>query len=187
MKKIKQIAVVVYNYFRFCIKRIRNPKINIKMPVMISPKSSIDLDKNARLFVKSKFTLEESSYIGVRDGAEVSIGDTVYVNRNCVIVSHEKITIDDGVQIGPHVCIYDHDHDLYQRGKLVSKPIYIKKNVWISAGAIVLKGVTIGENSVIAAGCVVTHDVPDNTILIQKRKNEYVDMTKNYRWVGLNE
>lgn len=178
MKKIKQIAIVAYNYFRFSVKCVLNPKVNIKMPVIISPKSSIDIGKNARLSIKSKFTLEESSYIGVRDKAEVLIGDTVYVNRGCAIVSYEKITIEDGVQIGPHVCIYDHDHDLYQRGGIVSEPIHIKKNAWISAGVIVLKGVTIGENSVIAAGCVVTHDVPNNTVLIQKRKNKYADMIK---------
>ena len=49
----------------------------------------------------------------------------------------------------------------------------VKKNAWIGAGVIILKGVTIGENAVVASGCVVTKDVPDNTILIQKRLSTY--------------
>lgn len=49
----------------------------------------------------------------------------------------------------------------------------IKKKSWIGAGVIILKGVTIGENCVVASGSVVTKDVPDNSILIQKRQSIY--------------
>ena len=47
----------------------------------------------------------------------------------------------------------------------------VRKNAWIGSGVIILKGVTIGENAVVASGSVVTKDVPDNTILIQKRQS----------------
>ena len=41
-----------------------------------------------------------------------------------------------------------------------NRDVYIDKNVWIGAGAIILPGVHIGKNSVIGAGSVVTHDIP---------------------------
>lgn len=46
-----------------------------------------------------------------------------------------------------------------------TKPMYIKENAWIGAGATVLADVTIGKNAVVAAGSVVTKDVPDNTVV----------------------
>lgn len=172
MKKIKHIVLVVYNIIRFKVKHFLYKGLQIKGFVLVSPRATLELDKESRLSIEPKFMMESSSYLGVRANAEVNIGKTVYINRNCVIVSHEKIQIDDGVQIDPNVCIYDHDHDLKNRGNIVAKPIHIKKNVWISAGVTILKGVTIGENAVIAAGCVVTSDVPDNVILTQKRSNQ---------------
>lgn len=77
------------------------------------------------------------------------------------------ITIEDDVQIGPKVSLITENHpiDPSQRKFLDLKPIVIKKNAWIGAGAIILPGVTIGENSVVAAGAVVNNDVPENTIV----------------------
>lgn len=40
-----------------------------------------------------------------------------------------------------------------------------KKNAWLGARVSVLPGVTIGENAIVGTGSVVTHDVPDNTIV----------------------
>lgn len=48
---------------------------------------------------------------------------------------------------------------------LTSKSITIGDNVWIGTGAIILAGVRIGKNAVVGAGSVVTHDVPDNTVV----------------------
>ena len=52
-----------------------------------------------------------------------------------------------------------------ERHSIVPKPIHIKKNAWIGAGATILQGVTIGENAVVAAGAVVTTDVADITVV----------------------
>jgi acetyltransferase-like isoleucine patch superfamily enzyme len=45
------------------------------------------------------------------------------------------------------------------------KPIVIKRNAWIGAGATILPGVTVGENAIVAAGSMVTKDVPSNTLV----------------------
>lgn len=107
-------------------------------------------------------------------GGVVSIGNSVFINRNCMIVSHEKIDIQDNAAIGPNCLIYDHDHDL--KGGMNTAAIVIKRNAWIAANVVILKGVTIGENAVVAAGSVVTKDVPDGAVLIQKRETSYVDI-----------
>jgi acetyltransferase-like isoleucine patch superfamily enzyme len=77
------------------------------------------------------------------------------------------ITIEDDVMIGPKVCLTTEGHpiDPQERKKLLVKPIVIKQNAWIGAGATILPGVTIGENSVVAAGAVVTKDVPANNVV----------------------
>ena len=103
----------------------------------------------------------------------IEIDDNVFINRNCVICAREKIAIAQGVTIGPNTCIYDHDHDVNNRGSFVTAPVIIKENAWIGTGCIILKGVTIGRNAVVAAGSTVTKNVPDNAVLIQKRTSEF--------------
>ena len=52
-------------------------------------------------------------------------------------------------------------------------PVVIEDNAWIGANSIILRGVHIGKNAVIAAGSVVYQDVPENTVLTQKKENIY--------------
>lgn len=108
-------------------------------------------------------------------GAQLSLGAKTYVNRNSCIVSKESISIGEHVDIGPNVCIYDHDHNPKSETGFVTAPIVIGNRVWIGAGSIILKGVTIGENAVIAAGSVITHDIPANSIVYQKRADTIVE------------
>jgi acetyltransferase-like isoleucine patch superfamily enzyme len=77
------------------------------------------------------------------------------------------ITIEDHVLIGPKVNLITENHPLNpaDRRALICKPIVIKRNAWIGAGATILPGVTIGENAVVAAGAVVSKDVPGNAIV----------------------
>ncbi len=77
------------------------------------------------------------------------------------------ITLEDEVLIGPRVNLITENHPLDpgDRRALVTKPIVIKRNAWIGAGATILPGVTIGENAVVAAGAVVSKDVPDDVIV----------------------
>lgn len=76
-----------------------------------------------------------------------------------------NIIIDDDVMIASGVRLISNNHDLDNRMVLTCKPVHIKRNCWIGAGATILRGITIGENSVVGAGSVVTKDVPDNVIV----------------------
>lgn len=97
-------------------------------------------------------------------GYNVSLGDNVFINFNCVILDVVQVTIGDGTQIGPAVQIYtaDHPHDPEQRRAMLEfgRPVHIGRQVWIGGGAIILPGVTVGDDAIIGAGSVVTRDVP---------------------------
>jgi len=96
-------------------------------------------------------------------GFNISVGNGVFLNFNCVILDVVEVTIGDKTQIGPGVQILtaDHPRDAASReaGLEFGRPIHIGRNVWIGGGAIVLPGVTIGDDAVIGAGSVVTRSV----------------------------
>lgn len=123
-----------------------------------------------RISLKKRCTVMRNTQIEA-DGGAVSLGDNVFVNRNCSIVSRGFIAIGDGVSIGPNTVIYDHDHyveGLNSNDSCVGQ-VVIGDGVWIGAGVVVLKGAKIGDGAVIAAGSVVTADVPPWSLFVQKR------------------
>jgi acetyltransferase-like isoleucine patch superfamily enzyme len=106
-----------------------------------------------------------------RKNATLRIGDNVGMS-NSTIVCWDRIEIGNNVLIGGSCKIWDtnfHSLNPQARGNeedndVKTAPIYIKDNVFIGAGAMILKGVTIGENSIIAAGSVVNKTIPPNVI-----------------------
>ena len=102
-------------------------------------------------------------------GTNISLGDGVFLNFNCVILDVVEVTIGDRTQIGPAVQIYtaDHPRDAATRraGLEFGRPIRIGSDVWIGGGAIILPGVTIGDGALIGAGSVVTRDVAPDAIV----------------------
>ena len=100
-------------------------------------------------------------------GRSIRIGKNVFINHACSFLDIGGITIEDEVQIGPRVNLTSENHPLdpTDRQTLIPKPIVIKRNAWIGAGATILPGVTVGENAVVAAGAVVSRDVPHNTVV----------------------
>lgn len=101
-------------------------------------------------------------------GADITVGRNVFVNQNCTFYDLGGLEIGDEVMIGPNVSLLTTGHPLEpsrRREAVVARPIAIRRNVWIAAGATVIGGVTVGENSVVAAGSVVTRDVPPNTLV----------------------
>lgn len=100
-------------------------------------------------------------------GRHIKIGKNIFINHACSFLDMGGITIEDNVQIGPRVNITTENHpiDPLKRKDLDLKPVVIKRNAWIGAGATILPGVTVGENAIVAAGAVVNKDVPANTIV----------------------
>lgn len=102
-------------------------------------------------------------------GYNISVGDQVFFNFNCVILDITPVKIGDRSMFGPGVHIYAATHplDAMTRSSLLEfgKPVTIGDDVWVGGGAIICPGVTIGDRSIIAAGAVVTRDVPSDVIV----------------------
>ena len=100
-------------------------------------------------------------------GSNISVGEKVYFNFNCVVLDVNKVTIGNNVLCGPNVQIYaaTHPMDYKIRAEWLEsgKPVSIGSDVWIGGGVIICPGVTIGDRSVIGAGSVVTRNIPPDT------------------------
>jgi maltose O-acetyltransferase len=97
-------------------------------------------------------------------GSNITLGDKVYFNFNCIILDPAPVIIGHRVQFGPAVQVYTATHPLNaaerSAGPEFARAIEIGDDVWIGGGAIVCPGVRIGARSVIGAGSVVNRDIP---------------------------
>lgn len=98
-------------------------------------------------------------------GNRVKIGRNVVVMNNSLFMAAGGITIEDDVMVAANVQLISNNHDLYDHQILTCKPVRLKRNCWIGAGATILPGITVGENAVVAAGAVVTKDIEDNMVV----------------------
>lgn len=114
--------------------------------------------------------LGEDSYVAASvNGACVSsmkIGKGVFINSNLLAMARGGITIEDRVQIAANVQLLSNNHDPYDLSVLTCKPVLIKHDAWIGAGATILPGVCIGKHAVVGAASVVTKDVPDYAVAV---------------------
>lgn len=103
----------------------------------------------------------------------ISMGMTVGKNfgrLNGVILDPSHcwlITIGDNVTLAPRVHILCHDAST--KGLLGYTKIgrvNIGNDVFIGAESVVLPGVTIGNRVIVGANSTVTHDVPDNSVVV---------------------
>jgi acetyltransferase-like isoleucine patch superfamily enzyme len=102
---------------------------------------------------------------------DVRIGDNVKIQNGALI--YYKAILEDGVFIGPNVCL---TNDRYPRAiSSDGKPkatedweaggVLVRFGASIGAGAIVLPDVTVGRWALVAAGALVTRDVPDQALV----------------------
>ena len=172
MKKIWKSINCVKSLVGLIVRKIAGKRIKFDTFTLVSCYSIIETKNNGTINIGRKVSISPNTKLSTT-GGQINLGNNVFINRNCMIVSHNLIEIGIGTTIGPNVCMYDHDHD--GNGGYISKPIHIGKNVWIGAGCIILKGVSIGSNSIIGAGSLVTKDVPACKTLIQKRNTTLLD------------
>ena len=110
---------------------------------------------------------------GAEDGyANLTICDGCILNGNVYLDLAAKITLEEGVSLGPGTIVMTHsryNYNLVLEERLARQcgvaDVLLKAGSAIKAGAIVLKGVTTGANSVVAAGAVVTHDVDSHSVV----------------------
>lgn len=100
-------------------------------------------------------------------GSNISIGNKVFFNFNCIILDVMPVRIGNNVLIGPSVQILTPLHPMNWKerstGLEYGKSVTIGSDVWIGGGVIICPGVTIGNRCVIGAGSIVTKDIPDDS------------------------
>lgn len=135
------------------------------------PGASIKCQKG-EMHAGHHFSMNSGSYCAAIDGGKLVIGDSVSINRNTMIICHDRITIGSKCSIGPNVSIYDHDHKFDENGitsGFKTSPVTIADHCWIGGGCTILRGSHIGEGSVIGAGCIITGDIPPHSLVTSNR------------------
>ena len=183
MKKyLRALICLTYTVLKFgFIKIFHFNGFNFTAYNLVSPFSEVEIGKNSFLKLGKMIRIRSGSKIRVRANSKIEIGNNSSLNHGCMIISHEKITIGENVQLGPNVLIYDHDHDFKAKNglkelKYKTNPIEIGNNVWIGANAVILRGTRIGDNSVVAAGSVIRGKYPSNSIIVQKRPTSVIEI-----------
>ena len=99
---------------------------------------------------------------GLRVGKDLNRQQGCFIDpTHCFLIE-----IGDDVTMSIRVTLMAHDASTKKLlGYTRIGRIKIGDHVFIGANATVLPGVTVGNNSVIGAGSMVTHDVPENTVV----------------------
>lgn len=101
-------------------------------------------------------------------GYNITIGERVFFNFNCVVLDVAPVRIGSRTMFGPNVQIYAATHPLDHKerssGLEYGKPITIGDDVWVGGSVVICPGVSIGDRSIIGAGSVVTKDIPADSI-----------------------
>lgn len=161
-------------FFRLLFRKLfMFDRIKFHAVERFSPNVVLEITKGSLILGKN-VSIHSGSIIKSKRDSVIEIGNNVSINYNCIMVSHKSIKIGQDTTIGPNVVVYDHDHDFRKGGvknssHFICDDVVIGNNCWIGANCVILKGVKIGDNSVIAAGSVVTKNVPENSVLYQKR------------------
>lgn len=144
--------------------------------LFIDKGTQVEIDNKAKLILQGKINIRRNCTLSIRDEGTLELGERVFMNEGCKIISRNSIKIGDDVQLGQNVMIFDHDHEFKSKegiknGKFVCSDVVIGNNVWIGANTIILRGTEIGDNCVIAAGSVIKGQYLNNTLVIQTRQD----------------
>lgn len=80
------------------------------------------------------------------------------------IINYSQVDIGRNVRFTARNAIITSTHLPEDHDTVISEPIVIGDNTWITYGCIILGSVTIGSDSVIGAGSVVTNDIPSRVV-----------------------
>lgn len=125
---------------------------------MNSRASILRMDKESSIICDG-FSFMYGADIILFDNACLILGKNSFINSDCKIRCHKKITIGEDCAISHDFTVMDSDaHEL--NGNRNTNPVYIGNHVWIGTRVTILNGVKVGDGAVIAAGTLVLNDVP---------------------------
>lgn len=119
--------------------------------------------------------IRPSSYYGGDCGQGITIGDNSSIGPHGYIGCSGPIRIGNNVMIGPKCSLFAENHVFSNSDESIKsqgvqqRGITIGNDCWIGSNVIILDGVSIGSHVVIGAGTLITKDVPDYSIVLDKR------------------
>lgn len=142
------------------IRRGRGSIIRSSARLDIFPWNSLRLGRQA--IIESRTTINNGmGDIAIGDRSRIGIGSTIIA----------PVNIGSDVHLAQNIVLSGLNHNyadpmttIGSQGVSIAR-ITISDDVWIGANAVITAGVTIGRHCVVAAGSVVTHSVPDNSIV----------------------
>lgn len=168
------LFLVCYNFIRMFFVRIRNYESRLSWVQRISPFCRLKVSRYGRLNLDYNIQIEAGSDIQVHENGVLHIGSRTYMNRYCMISVQNAVSIGDNCMFGPGVKIFDNNHCFSAQSgvssELKTAPISIGNNCWIVSDVVLLKGTVVGNNCVIGAGCVISGNIPDGTLVTQKKE-----------------
>ena len=153
---------------RIDINGNNNTLIIEKAATLTNLRISIDGDNNT-LIIGRNCRIYGPCYIGIENGANVTIGESTGLRGVTILAKGAPITIGANCMTSYEVIIRNHDsHSIrsVDSDEILNEPkgIIIRDNVWIAQRVTILKGTTVGSNSVIGFGSIVTKDIVNNSI-----------------------
>ncbi len=120
------------------------------------------------------------STVKLVDKKNIDIKDHVWIGHYSLLDGIGGITIEKGVNIASHTCIYTHssqnsirilgdkfiDVPAHKRPGYIIEPVYIGEYTFIGTGCIILPGTRLGKGCVVGAGSVVKGEFPDYSIVV---------------------
>jgi acetyltransferase-like isoleucine patch superfamily enzyme len=173
---------VFFSFFKFfLIKVFKGHRFKFSIIERFSPNTHVNfLGKNSSIILGKKVRAHTGVRLKAIGKGSIIIGSNTSINYGCLFFAMEEIKIGDGVEFGPNVLIYDHDHDFRGIGglkakKYVCERVEIGANCWIGANCIILKGTILGDNCVVGAGSVIKGNFKDDSLIYQKRTTTVIN------------
>ena len=98
-------------------------------------------------------------------GKRCFLGDEVMLDVRGGVTLEDDVTLSNRTTVVTHINVGFDDHPLQTAYPTKESNVTIRRGAYVGTGAIILPGVTVGRQSIVAAGAVVTHDVPDKTLV----------------------
>lgn len=181
--KIASVVRALIAYIKLRLYKLSGVDVSCSVKNHFGKRVSLYFDKGAKIVFGRDIGLRDNVCVSARNNAEIVLGENVFLNNGCQLIAHKSITLGKNVKCGQNTMFFDHDYDYCIEGGCSTKqfncsPIIVGEGTWIGAGCIILRGTIIGSNCVIGAGTVVKGEIPNNTILVQKRENILKEIIK---------
>lgn len=130
------------------------------------------------------------------------LGSNIHIGENAWINATGGVFIGDNTHLSRNVTIYSSSHNyegnlLPYDSKLIIKPVFIGKNVWVGMNTNILPGIKVGDGAIIGMGSTVTKDVPPLAIVggnpakiignRDKKKYQYKEAQRKYGGINGKE